>query len=213
MSKFLIVGLGNIGAEYANTRHNIGFDVVHAFVTKHGGSFRVDRLAYVADIKWKGKQIVCICPTTFMNLSGKAFKYWLDKEKVLIENTLTVVDDLALPIDKIRLRKAGTHAGHNGLKDIQAILGSDAYAKLRFGIGDNYPKGMQADFVLSKWLKTEEPTIKLKIETCIEIIENFIIVGIDQTMSKYNNLVINPGCREKTCEILLKICKYNTLRL
>jgi len=192
MSKFLIVGLGNIGAEYANTRHNIGFDVVHAFVTKHGGSFRVDRLAYVADIKWKGKQMVCICPTTFMNLSGKAFKYWLDKEKVLIENTLTVVDDLALPIDKIRLRKAGTHAGHNGLKDIQAILGSDAYAKLRFGIGDNYPKGMQADFVLSKWLKTEEPTIKLKIETCIEIIENFIIVGIDQTMSKYNNLVINP---------------------
>lgn len=192
MSKFLIVGLGNIGAEYANTRHNIGFDVVHAFVTKHGGSFRVDRLAYVADIKWKGKQIVCICPTTFMNLSGKAFKYWLDKEKVLIENTLTVVDDLALPIDKIRLRKAGTHAGHNGLKDIQAILDSDAYAKLRFGIGDNYPKGMQADFVLSKWLKTEEPIIKLKIETCIEIIENFIIVGIDQTMSKYNNLVINP---------------------
>lgn len=192
MSKFLIVGLGNIGAEYANTRHNIGFDVVHAFVTKHGGSFRVDRLAYVADIKWKGKQMVCICPTTFMNLSGKAFKYWLDKEKVLIENTLTVVDDLALPIDKIRLRKAGTHAGHNGLKDIQAILDSDAYAKLRFGIGDNYPKGMQADFVLSKWLKTEEPTIKLKIETCIEIIENFIIVGIDQTMSKYNNLVINP---------------------
>lgn len=192
MSKFLIVGLGNIGAEYANTRHNIGFDVVHAFVTKHGGSFRVDRLAYVADIKWKGKQMVCICPTTFMNLSGKAFKYWLDKEKVLIENTLTVVDDLALPIDKIRLRKAGTHAGHNGLKDIQAILGSDAHAKLRFGIGDNYPKGMQADFVLSKWLKTEEPIIKLKIETCIEIIENFIIVGIDQTMSKYNNLVINP---------------------
>lgn len=192
MSKFLIVGLGNNGAEYANTRHNIGFDVVHAFVTKHGGSFRVDRLAYVADIKWKGKQIVCICPTTFMNLSGKAFKYWLDKEKVLIENTLTVVDDLALPIDKIRLRKAGTHAGHNGLKDIQAILDSDAYAKLRFGIGDNYPKGMQADFVLSKWLKTEEPIIKLKIETCIEIIENFIIAGIDQTMSKYNNLVINP---------------------
>jgi peptidyl-tRNA hydrolase, PTH1 family len=192
MSKFLIVGLGNIGNEYANTRHNIGFDVVHAFVTKHGGSFRVDRLAYVADIKWKGKQIVCICPTTFMNLSGKAFKYWLDKEKVILENTLTVVDDLALPIDKIRLRKTGTHAGHNGLKDIQAILGSDAYAKLRFGIGDNYPKGMQADFVLSKWLKTEEPTIKLKIETCIEIIENFIVAGIDQTMSKYNNLVINP---------------------
>ncbi len=191
MSKFLIVGLGNIGNEYANTRHNIGFDVVHAFVTKHGGSFDVGRLAYVANIKWKGKQIICICPTTFMNLSGKAFKYWMDKENILLENTLTVVDDLALPVEKIRLRKSGTHAGHNGLKDIQATLSTDAYAKLRFGIGDNYPKGMQADFVLGKWLKAEEPTVKLKIEKCVEIIEAFIAIGVDQTMSKYNNLSIN----------------------
>jgi PTH1 family peptidyl-tRNA hydrolase len=192
MSKFLIVGLGNIGAEYANTRHNIGFDVVHAFVTKHGGNFDVGRLAYVANVKWKSKQIVCICPTTFMNLSGKAFKYWMDKEKILLENTLTIVDDLALPIEKIRLRKSGTHAGHNGLKDIQATLGTDAYAKLRFGIGDNYPKGMQADFVLSKWLKAEEPIIKLKISACIDIIESFIAIGIDKTMSQYNNLSITP---------------------
>jgi peptidyl-tRNA hydrolase, PTH1 family len=192
MSKFLIVGLGNIGSEYANTRHNIGFDVVHAFVTKHGGSFEVGRLAYVANVKWKGKQIVCIYPTTFMNLSGKAFKYWMDKEKIALENTLTIVDDLALPIDKIRLRKSGTHAGHNGLKDIQATLATDAYAKLRFGIGDNYPKGMQADFVLSKWLKNEEPTIKLKIDKCVEVIEAFISVGIDQAMSQYNNLSIKP---------------------
>ena len=193
MSKFLIVGLGNIGAEYANTRHNIGFDVVHAFVTKHGGSFRVDRLAYVADIKWKGKQMVCICPTTFMNLSGKAFKYWLDKEKILLENTLTVVDDLALPIDKIRLRKTGTHAGHNGLKDIQAILGSDAYAKLRFGIGDNYPKGMQADFVLGKWQKEEEPVVQYKISKAVEAIENFAAMGIEAAMNKVNNKEFLPG--------------------
>jgi peptidyl-tRNA hydrolase, PTH1 family len=191
MNKFLLVGLGNIGNEYANTRHNIGFDVAFAFVTKHGGSFKVDKLAYLAEVKFKGKPIVCICPTTYMNLSGRAFKYWLDKEKVAVENTLTIVDDLALPLDKIRLRKSGTHAGHNGLKDIQNILGTDAYPKLRFGIGSNFPKGMQADFVLGKWLKAEEPTVKLKIEKCIEIIESFIAIGIDNTMTQYNNLSIS----------------------
>ena len=188
MSKFLIIGLGNIGSEYANTRHNIGFDVVNAFVKKHGGEFRVDRLAYVANVKWKGKTIVCICPTTFMNLSGKAFKYWLDKEKVTLENTLTVVDDIALPLEKIRLRPSGSDAGHNGLKDIQAVLATDKYPKLRFGIGNNYPKGMQADFVLGKWLKAEEPVVVFKIEKCIDIIESFIASGIDQTMSAFNNL-------------------------
>ncbi len=114
--KFLIVGLGNVGNEYAHTRHNIGFDVANAFVSKHGGSFRVDRLAYVADIKWKGRTFVCICPTTFMNLSGKAVKYWMDKEKISLENTLTVLDDLALPLEKLRLRPGGSDAGHNGLK-------------------------------------------------------------------------------------------------
>jgi PTH1 family peptidyl-tRNA hydrolase len=188
MSKFLIVGLGNIGNEYAGTRHNIGFDVVNAFVTKHGGSFKVDRLAYVAEVKFKGKQIICICPTTYMNLSGKAFKYWQDNQRVATENTLTIVDDLALPLEKIRLRKSGTHAGHNGLKDIQGTLGTDAYPKLRFGIGSNYPKGMQADFVLGKWLKAEEPIVKHKIEKCVEIIESFIGAGIDNTMTQYNNL-------------------------
>jgi PTH1 family peptidyl-tRNA hydrolase len=188
MSKFLIVGLGNIGSEYASTRHNIGFDVVHAFVKKHGGSFEVGRLAYVATVRWKGKTIICICPTTFMNLSGKAFKYWMDKEKVAPENTLTIVDDVALPLDKIRVRPAGSAGGHNGLKDIQAVLGTDAYPKLRFGIGNNYPKGMQADFVLGKWLKAEEPEVAYKIEKCIDIIESFIAAGIDQTMSAFNNL-------------------------
>jgi PTH1 family peptidyl-tRNA hydrolase len=190
MSKFLIVGLGNIGNEYANTRHNIGFDVVNAFVTKHGGTFKVDRLAYVAEVKWKGKSFVCICPTTFMNLSGRAFRYWLDKEKVPLENSLTIVDDIALPLEKLRLRGTGTHAGHNGLKDIQNILGSDAYPKLRFGIGNLYPKGMQADFVLSKWRPDEIEVVKLKVEKCVEVIENFATIGLERTMNQVNNLVI-----------------------
>lgn len=190
MSKFLFIGLGNIGAGYANTRHNIGFDVINAFVLKHGGSFKVDRLAYVAEVKFKGKQVVCICPTTFMNLSGRAFKYWLEKTKVPLENTLTIVDDLALPLDKIRLRSSGTDAGHNGLKDIQNILGTDKYPKLRFGIGNNYPKGMQADFVLSKWLKAEEPLVLLKIEKCLEIMESFATAGIELTMTAFNNISI-----------------------
>lgn len=188
MSKFLIVGLGNIGEEYANTRHNIGFDVVHAFAVKHGGVFKADRLAFVAEVKWKGKIFVCVCPTTFMNLSGRAFKYWQEKEKIPTENTLTIVDDLALPIDKIRLRKSGTHAGHNGLKDIQNILGTDEYPKLRFGIGNVFPKGMQVDFVLGKWKKEEIPVVKHKIEKSSEIIESFAAIGIDKTMTLYNNL-------------------------
>jgi PTH1 family peptidyl-tRNA hydrolase len=190
MSKFLIVGLGNIGNEYANTRHNIGFDVINALVQKHSGSLKVERLAYVAELKLKGKKLVCICPTTFMNLSGRAFKYWMDKEKVPLENTLTIVDDLALPLDKIRLRAGGSPAGHNGLKDIQLTLGTDQYPKLRFGIGNEYPKGMQADFVLGKWLNSELPTVKLKIDKCIEIIENFVNIGIEQTMNEVNKLSI-----------------------
>lgn len=189
MSKFLIVGLGNVGNEYAHTRHNIGFDVVNAFVLKHGGMFKTDRLAYMAEVKFKGKIFICICPTTYMNLSGRAFKYWLDKEKISIENTLTIVDDLALPLDKIRLRGAGSDAGHNGLKDIQLILGTDKYPKLRFGIGNNFPKGMQSDFVLGKWQKNEEPLLKLKIDKCVEVIENFALVGLERTMGQINNMV------------------------
>jgi len=193
MSKFLIVGLGNIGDEYANTRHNIGFDVVFAFVQKHGGSFKVDRLAYVAEVKFKGKQFVCICPTTYMNLSGRAFKYWQEKEKVPTENTLTILDDLSLPIDKLRLRKSGTHAGHNGLRDIQNILGTDEYPKLRFGIGNIFPKGMQVEFVLGKWKNDEIPTVKYKIEKSVEIIESFATIGIDRAMTLYNNQNFNPN--------------------
>ncbi len=188
MSKFLITGLGNIGIEYAHTRHNIGFDVVDAFALKHGGFFQSSRLADVAEIKWKGKIFICIKPTTFMNLSGRAVKYWLDKEKISIENSLTIVDDLALPLDKLRLRKSGSDAGHNGLRDIQNILGTDEYPKLRFGIGNNFPKGMQVEYVLSKWYKEEIPIVKIKIEKCLEVIESFAATGIDKTMSLVNNL-------------------------
>lgn len=187
MNKFLIVGLGNIGSEYNNTRHNIGFDVLEAFVHKQGAFFKTERLADVAEVKWKGKQLICIKPSTYMNLSGRAFKYYLDREKIEIENTLTIVDDLALPLAKLRLRGTGSSAGHNGLKDIQAILGTDKYPKLRFGIGNNYPKGMQVEFVLGKWNKEELPQVKIKIEKCIETIENFVFAGLESTMNQINN--------------------------
>ena len=185
--KFLIAGLGNPGNEYAHTRHNIGFDVVNAFVQKHGGQFRTDRLAYVADVKWKGKNFVCICPTTYMNLSGKAVKYWLDKEKLDLEQLLVVVDDLALPLSKLRLKPSGSDAGHNGLKSLQEVLGTTEYAKLRFGIGNDYPKGLQADFVLGKWKTEEEPLVKLKLGKCVEVIEMFAAQGITTAMNQVNN--------------------------
>ena len=191
MSKFLIIGLGNPGKEYSHSRHNIGFDVLDAFALKNNVFFQPARLADVAEIKWKGKIFVCIKPTTFMNLSGRAVEYWLDKEKRPIENSLTIVDDLALPINKLRLRKGGSDAGHNGLKDIQNILGTDEYPKLRFGIGNHYPKGMQVDFVLSHWLPEEVPVVKNKIEKSMEVIEDFATIGIDKTMNKINNLIFN----------------------
>jgi peptidyl-tRNA hydrolase, PTH1 family len=190
MSKFLIIGLGNIGPEYAHTRHNIGFDVLDAFVMKLGGFFKSDRLADVAEVKWKGKTFICIKPTTFMNLSGKAFKYWMDKEKVEVENTLTIVDDLALPITKIRLRASGSDAGHNGLKDIQLTLGTDAYPKLRFGIGSDFKKGQQIDFVLGKWNTIEKKIVDSKIIKCVEVIESFASIGLSRTMTMANALEI-----------------------
>ena len=185
--KLLIIGLGNIGVEYAHTRHNIGFDVVNAFVQKHGGVFKNDRLAFVAEVKLKGRQCICICPTTYMNLSGRAVKYWMDKKNISIEHILVVVDDIALPLSKLRLRPGGSDAGHNGLKSIQESLGSVNYPKLRFGIGNNYPKGRQVDFVLGKWTKEEEPLTALKIEKAVEAIESFVTNGITHSMSEINN--------------------------
>ncbi len=190
--KFLIVGLGNIGNEYAHTRHNIGFDVVHAFVTKHGSVFRTDRLAYVAEIKWKGKKFVCICPTTYMNLSGKAVKYWMEKEKIPLENILVIVDEVALPLNKLRLRPTGSDGGHNGLKSIHESLGTTEYARLRFGIGSNYLKGMQSEYVLGKWYKEEEPIVKFKIDKAVEVIEIFATAGITMAMNQVNNKAFPP---------------------
>ena len=188
MSKFLIVGLGNIGFEYAQTRHNIGFDIADAFVTKLGGIYQSGRLADIATLKWKGKTVIVIKPTTFMNLSGKAIKYWLDKEKIPVENMLVALDDLALPLSKIRLRPAGSDAGHNGLTSIQEVLITDKYPRLRFGIGNDYPKGMQVDFVLGKWTNAELPLVKLKLEKCVEVIQSFISIGIERTMTEVNKL-------------------------
>jgi PTH1 family peptidyl-tRNA hydrolase len=188
MNKYLIVGLGNIGEEYHRTRHNIGFDVVDAFALKHGGMFQLSRLAHVAEVKWKGKTFICIKPTTYMNLSGKAFKYWMDKEKIELENTLTIVDDIALPLNKLRLRSSGSDAGHNGLRDIQLTLGTDKYPKLRFGIGNSFPKGMQVEFVLGRWWNEEVPVVQRKIDKSVEIIEQFAAIGIEKTMNLVNNL-------------------------
>ena len=188
MSKFLIVGLGNVGAEYANTRHNIGFNVVDAFVQKHKMVFSPGRLADVAEIKWKGKTFICIKPTTFMNLSGKAFKHWMEKEKIPINQTLTIVDDLALPLSKIRLRPGGSAAGHNGLRNIEQALGTNQYARLRYGIGNEYPKGMQVEFVLGKWRREELVLVDKKIQACVEVIESFAFSGLENTMNTFNKI-------------------------
>jgi len=191
--KFLIVGLGNPGNEYAHTRHNIGFDVVNAFVIKHEGLFKTDRLAYVSEVKWKGKKFICICPTTYVNLSGKAVKYWMAKESISEENILVIVDEVALPLNKLRLRPSGSDGGHNGLKSIHESLGTIQYPRLRFGIGNNYPRGMQADYVLGKWLKEQEPVVKLKIDKAVEVIETFATAGLTTAMNQVNNKEFSVG--------------------
>lgn len=186
--KFLIVGLGNIGAEYQHTRHNIGFDVADALAAKHGAPFNNDRLAEVTTIRWKGRIMVVIKPTTYMNLSGKAVKYWMDKEKIAAENMMVIVDELALPLETIRIRPGGSDAGHNGLKSIQESIATNQYPRLRFGIGNDFPKGRQVDYVLGKWSAKEEPVVLQKIGKCVEIIESFVSIGLPRTMNNYNNL-------------------------
>ncbi len=184
--KFLIVGLGNIGAEYDATRHNIGFEVADTFVIKNGGSFALDRHAFVSEVKWKGKTFVVIKPTTFMNLSGKAVKYWLDKEKIPVENMLVIVDDLALPLGTLRVRASGSAAGHNGLKNIELVLLGNQYPRLRFGIGSDFPKGRQVDFVLGKWKPSEMPVLKEAILKSVDAIECFATQGIGKAMTEFN---------------------------
>ena len=191
MSKFLLVGLGNIGAEYEGTRHNIGFEVADAFARKHEAIFSTERLAQVARTRMKGKIVICIKPTTYMNLSGKAVKYWIDKESVPLENMLVVVDEIALPLNKIRLRPGGSAAGHNGLKSIEETLLTDRYPRLRFGIGNDYPKGMQVEYVLGKWTPAELPLVKLKTDKCVELAETFVTAGIERAMNLYNKLAFS----------------------
>lgn len=184
--KFLIAGLGNIGSEYDGTRHNIGFDVADVFVMKNEQKFSSDKLADVAKFKYRGRSITVIKPTTYMNLSGKSIKYWMDKEKIQLQNTLVIVDELALPLGTLRMRASGSDGGHNGLKSIQDLLQTNKYPRLRFGIGNDYPKGRQADFVLSKWTSEELPIVKEKILTSVEMVESFVFRGIQNTMNQFN---------------------------
>lgn len=188
MGKYLIAGLGNIGADYAGTRHNIGFDVLDALAASLNGKFTPERLAEKVELKWHGQILVCIKPTTYMNESGRAIKYWMDREKIAVGNILVVLDDLALPLNKLRLRPGGSDAGHNGLRSIQESLGTDAWPRLRLGIGNNFPRGRQVDFVLGKWSASELPVVRAKVQKCVEVIESFATIGIERTMNQYNKL-------------------------
>jgi peptidyl-tRNA hydrolase, PTH1 family len=185
--KYLIAGLGNIGAEYAHTRHNIGFDVLDALVGASNTYFQDNRYGQIAEYKFKGRTFVLLKPSTYMNLSGKAINYWLQKEKIPVENLLVIVDDLALPAGKLRLRSNGSDGGHNGLRHISEVLGHQNYARLRFGIGDNFPRGTQVDFVLSRWTNEETLLLKERIPIVIQIIQSFGTIGLQQTMNFYNN--------------------------
>lgn len=185
--KFLIAGLGNIGAEYAGTRHNIGFDVLEEMIGSSGASFRSDRYADVAELRVKGRTFVLIKPTTYMNLSGKAVRYWLDHEKIPIDRLLVVTDDLALPFGKIRIRAKGSDGGHNGLKSIAELLGTEAYARLRFGIAGDFHRGAQVDYVLGKWSDEEKTGLPERLKKASEACLSFGLAGIQTTMNQFNN--------------------------
>ena len=184
--KFLIAGLGNIGTEYDSTRHNIGFDIADVLVMKNNQVFRQDRLAYISEFKWKGRQMIVIKPTTYMNLSGKAVKYWMDKENIPLEQILVVIDEIALPLGTLRMKGSGSDGGHNGLKSVQESLQTTQYPRLRFGVGNDFPRGMQSEYVLGRWTKEEFETVKEKVLTSVEMIESFVFRGIQQTMNQYN---------------------------
>lgn len=195
MSKFLIAGLGNIGDEYSFTRHNVGFEIADGLVKsliREDDSqtiklFSKDKLAFLNHSRFKGKQIVIIKPTTYMNLSGKAVNYWLQTEKIPFENLLVVTDDLALPFGTLRMKKKGSDGGHNGLGDIAATLNSTDYTRLRFGIGNTFAKGQQVDYVLKRWNEEEQKLLDERIEKAVEMIKSFISIGVDRTMSLFNN--------------------------
>jgi PTH1 family peptidyl-tRNA hydrolase len=185
--KYLVIGLGNPGDKYAETRHNIGFKVVEAFAKELGGSFSSNKQAEVAEVKFKGRNIILIKPTTFMNLSGKAVNYWMQAEKIPRENILVITDDIALPFGKLRMKGKGSDGGHNGLKDIQATLNSQEYARLRFGVGNDFHKGQQADYVLGEWSSEEKSNLEERIKIATEFIKGFTTIGLAMTMTNWNN--------------------------
>jgi PTH1 family peptidyl-tRNA hydrolase len=187
MSKFLIVGLGNIGDEYTHTRHNIGFDVLDILAKENNIKFTTNRLADVAEYKFKGKTLILVKPSTYMNLSGKAVNYWLQAEKISVENMLVITDDIALPLGTLRMKGKGSDGGHNGLKNIQETLNTQEYARLRFGVGNEYAKGKQVDFVLGKWKSEEVKALEPRIKLSLEMIQGFATIGLQRTMSAYNN--------------------------
>ena len=184
--KYLIVGLGNPGSKYADTRHNIGFDVLDALIKDSESSFETARYADVAEIKFKGRKLVLIKPNTFMNLSGKAVHFWLQKEKIPMSNLLVISDDLALPFGTLRLKGKGSAGGHNGLKDIEAVLNTGIYSRLRFGIGSDYARGKQADFVLGPWSLEEQNDLSERIIQSTKFVLSFVTMGLNMTMSALN---------------------------
>jgi PTH1 family peptidyl-tRNA hydrolase len=186
MKKFLIVGLGNIGAEYVNTRHNIGFKVVDFFAQKENIPFQTAKLGDIAEFKTKGRTILLLKPNTYMNLSGKAVKYWMDKENIAKENILVITDDLNLSYGTIRIKTKGSDGGHNGLKNIQLILNSTEYPRFRFGISDEFKKGRQVDYVLGDWNDDEKTKLSERLAIAAEIIISFALAGLNETMNIYN---------------------------
>lgn len=185
--KYLVVGLGNPGEKYAQTRHNIGFLVLDEFAKEREATFTPDKLGDVAKAKFKGRTLVLLKPSTFMNLSGKAVNYWMQAEKIPMENVMIITDDLALPFGTLRMKGKGSDGGHNGLKDIQAVLNSQNYARLRFGVGSEFEKGRQVDYVLGEWDNDERKTLDERIKQATEFIKGFCSIGLAQTMSNYNN--------------------------
>ena len=184
--KYLIVGLGNIGNEYADTRHNIGFMMLDAFADAQGATWADKRYGFVAKCRVKNAEMVLLKPSTYMNLSGNAVRYWLQQEKIPVENMLVLVDDLNLPFGTIRIRKQGSNGGHNGLGNIQSVLGTENYARVRFGIGNNFSRGAQCNFVLGNWTDEEQKLLPERLKVTSEIIPSFCLLGIDRTMNLYN---------------------------
>ncbi|WKK80358.1 aminoacyl-tRNA hydrolase [Marivirga arenosa] len=185
--KYLIIGLGNIGAEYELTRHNIGFLTLDRLADKHDAKFETLKLAMKSEIKYKGRQIHLIKPTTYMNLSGKAVNYWMQELKIPKENILVITDDIALPFGKLRLRAKGSSAGHNGLKNIEQLTGGQNYARLKFGVGDNFHKGQQVDYVLSPFTQQEFDELPFIMDKACDMVYGFSTIGINRTMSEYND--------------------------